>query len=219
VNLIPFFQHDDIKLNYVIKGEGDILVLVHGIGCKLQGWHFQIKFFEKRMQIIALDNRGVGKSSRPNYPYTMEMFVEDIHNLLNHLDINVKIHLCGISMGGMIAQHFALKYPDKLKSLILCATSAKLEEGFYKLVDGLKEMESLNPEEKVMEIFPFVFSRKFQRKLKEDKELFDKIKKDIFFIAPTRDPTNLQDYENQASAIKHHDTRKVVDQIKLKSQH
>jgi pimeloyl-ACP methyl ester carboxylesterase len=167
------------------------------------------------MQIIALDNRGVGKSSRPNYPYTMEMFVEDIHNLLNHLDINVKIHLCGISMGGMIAQHFALKYPDKLKSLILCATSAKLEEGFYKLVDGLKEMESLNPEEKVMEIFPFVFSRKFQRKLKEDKELFDKIKKDIFFIAPTRDPTNLQDYENQASAIKHHDTRKVVDQIKV----
>ncbi len=64
------------------------------------------------MMVIALHNRGTGKSSRPNYPYTMDMFVDDIKGLLDHLEIKNKIHLAGISMGGMIAQNFVLKYPE-----------------------------------------------------------------------------------------------------------
>jgi pimeloyl-ACP methyl ester carboxylesterase len=120
---IPTLTFDNININYILEGKGEPLILVHGFGTKLEGWHFQIEFFKKEMKVIALDNRGVGKSSRPNYPYTMDMFVEDINKLLKHLKIDEPIHLCGISMGGMIVQHFALRYPEKLKTLILCATS------------------------------------------------------------------------------------------------
>ena len=213
--LIPIFIQNDIEINYYIKGKGEILVLVHGFGTKLQGWHFQIQFFEKKMKVIALDNRGVGKSSRPNYPYTMDMFVEDINNLLNHLKISEKIHLCGISMGGMIVQHYALKYPEKLKTLILCATAEKLGKAIYKLVDGLKEIIALTPEEKIIAMYPFVFSRKFVRKLREDKDLFDSIKQDIVFITPTKDQTTIQDYENQKFAIEEHDTSELLNKIKI----
>lgn len=198
-----------------MKGEGETLVLVHGFGCKLQAWHYQIKFFEKRMKVIALDNRGVGKSSRPNYPYTLDMFVEDINNLLTYLDISEKVHLCGISLGGMIVQQYALKYPEKLKSLILCATSEKLGVGVQMLVEGLKEMESLTPEEKVVNLFPFVFSRKFSRKLEEDKNLFNTIKEDMMFIAPTNNQTTIQDYENQKYAVEEHNTGNLLDKIRV----
>ena len=211
---IPVFVKDDIKINYISEGKGEPLVLVHGFGTKLQGWQFQIDYFKNRMRVISLDNRGVGKSSRPDYPYSMNMFVEDLHGLLKYLKIKEKIHLCGISMGGMIVQDFALKYPQKLKSLILCATSEKLGKGIYKLIDGLKEMDLLTLEEKASSLFPYIYSRKFQRKLKEDPKLFNSIKDDIIFITPFRDPTTLKDYENQASAVEKHNTSNLLHKIK-----
>ncbi|MGV9142102.1 MAG: alpha/beta fold hydrolase, partial [Promethearchaeota archaeon] len=179
-----------------------------------QGWYFQIEFFKDVAKVIALDNRGVGKSSRPDYPYTMEMFVEDINKLLNHLDIDRKIHLSGISMGGMIAQQYALKYPEKIKTLILCATTEKLEEGFYKMIDGLREMISLPVEERIRNVFPFVFSRKFQRKIEKDEEFFTMIKKDMTPIIQTIDPPKMKDYENQGHAIEEHDTSELLNNIK-----
>jgi len=215
VFFIPVFVKDDIKINYISEGKGEPLVLVHGFGTKLQGWHFQIDYFKNLMRVISLDNRGVGKSSRPNYPYTMDMFVEDLHGLLEYLEIKEKIHLCGISMGGMIVQDFALKYPQKLKSLILCATSEKLGRGIYKMIDGLKEIDLLTLEEKAFSLFPYIYSRNFQRKLIEDSKLFESIKDDIIFITPFRDPTTLKDYENQASAVEKHDTSNFLNKIKI----
>jgi 3-oxoadipate enol-lactonase len=210
---IPIFKHDDIEINYIMKGEGQPLVLVHGFGTKLQGWHFQIEFFKKLMRVIALDNRGVGKSSRPDYPYSMDMFVEDLHNLLTYLEINEKIHLCGISMGGMIVQHYALKYPNELKTLILCATSEKLGKGASKIIDGLKEIDMLSLEEKMFTMFPYIISRKFEKKLREDKKLLDSIKNDIVFITPFNNPTRIKDYENQIAAVEKHDTSDLLDKI------
>ena len=214
VILIPIFKQKDIEINYIMEGVGEPLVLVHGFGTKLQGWHFQIEFFKNLMKVIALDNRGVGKSSRPNYSYSMDMFVEDIHNLLVHLGIDQKINLCGISMGGMIAQHYALKYPNELKTLILCATSEKLGKGAHKIIDGLREMDNLSLEEKMFIMFPYIISRKFEKKLREDKQLLDSIKEDIVFITPCKNPTEIKDYENQSAAVENHDTSDLLVKIK-----
>jgi pimeloyl-ACP methyl ester carboxylesterase len=217
VILIPIFKQNGLQINYLTDGtaKGETLVLVHGFGSKLQGWHYQIEFFKDCMKVIAMDNRGVGKSSRPDYPYTMEMFVEDLDHLLTYLEIDEKIHLCGISMGGMIVQNYALKFPKKLKTLILCATTERLEEGFYKMIDGLKEMESLTAEEKIINLLPFLVSRKFQRKIKEDKQLFDKIKSDMVPISHINNPPRIKDYENQAHAIEDHNTSQLLRELKM----
>ncbi len=167
------------------------------------------------MKVIALDNRGVGKSSRPNYPYTMDIFVEDLKNLLDYLNIQEKIHLCGISMGGMIVQNFALKYPDMVKTLILCATSAYIEPNVInEFVSQIKLLERIDLEKRVLQIVPILFSRSFRKKLKEDINLFDALKNDTIFITPIVDPTRSQDYSNYGTAMLGHDTRDSLNIIK-----
>jgi len=210
---MPICQHDNIETHYFVEGKGEPLVLVHGFGTKYQAWTSQISYFKERMNVIALDNRGVGKSSRPNYPYTIDMFVEDIKALLDHLNITEKIHLCGISLGGMIVQNFAIKYPEMVKTLILCATSAYYLPG--PLMESFELMREWSIEEQVEVLLPFTHSRVFNRKLKEDHNLFDSIKMDSLFITPMRNPTRFQDYMNQANSMNTHDTRKLLKSIKM----
>ncbi len=91
---MPSFSYNDIKINYVMEGSGEPIVFVSGSFTKLQMWNYQIDFFRDKMTVVAFDNRGVGKSSRPDFPYTMEMFVKDLKHLLDHLCITEGIHLC-----------------------------------------------------------------------------------------------------------------------------
>jgi pimeloyl-ACP methyl ester carboxylesterase len=169
-------------------------------------WQFQVPFFKERMRVIAPHNRGTGKSSRPNYPYTMDMFMEDINNLLDYLQIKSKVHLAGISMGGMISQNYVLKYPDKVRSLILAATSPKFDP------EPLIVQVKLNPdpEERFKGRLPLLYSRTFRKKLKEDKELFETIRNSVM-----EDQTEVEDYINQAAAIREHDTIDSLPQIKI----
>lgn len=157
------------------------------------------------MRVIAVHNRGTGKSSRPNYPYTMTMFVEDVKNLLDYLNIDQQIHLAGISMGGMIAQHFVLKYPDKVKSLILAATSPEFNP------EPLIAQVKLNPdpEERFKGRLPLLYSRNFRKRLKEDNELFEIIRNSTM-----EDQTRVEDYINQAAAITDHHAIDLLEKIK-----
>lgn len=209
---MPILKHDNIETHYFLEGEGEPLVFIHGFGTKYQGWDFQISYFKKKLKVIALDNRGVGKSSRPNYPYTIDMFVEDIKTLLDHLNIR-EIHLCGISLGGMIVQNFAIKYPKMVKTLILCATSAYYLAG--PLMESFELIRELSIEEQVEALLPFTHSRTFIKKLREDQELFNTIKMDTLFITPMRNPTQFEDYMNQANSMYTHDTRSFLKDIKM----
>ena len=159
------------------------------------------------MKVINLHNRGVGKSDRPNYSYTMDMYVEDIKVLLDHLNIREKIHLCGISMGGMILQHFILKYPERVRTLILCATSAYHEE-VSNVIESQKQMENSNYEQKFKVRLAALYSRPFRKRLKTDLKTYNILKKEFM-----EDPTELKDYINQGAAIKDHDTRERLKEI------
>jgi len=203
---MPFFKHNGIELYYITEGKGEPLVLISGLGSK-NSWTFQIPFFSKSMQVITLHNRGVGKSSRPDYPYTMNMYIDDIKALLNHLEIKEKITLCGISMGGMIVQHFVLKYPKIVKNLILCATTAYHEE-VSNVIESQKVMENSTLEQKFKVRVASLYSRPFRKKLKTDIQTYEILKKNFM-----EDPTRLQDYINQGAAIRDHDTRNQLSKI------
>jgi len=207
IKLTPFFKNDEIKINYEITGEGKPLVLIQGLAEKMSGWDFQIQFFKQRMKVIWFDNRGVGKSSRPNYPYTMEMFVNDTKSLLDYLNITEKIHLCGFSMGGMIAQNFILKYPERIKSLILLASSAKTEPSY--ILENVTRLEKESEDKRLWSNFAVYFSKNFRDKIRQDKNLLGLLKSNML-----TDPTRAQDYANQIAAIKKHDTTEVLHKIK-----
>ena len=141
------------------------------------------------------------------------MFVEDIKSLLEHLNIQDKINLCGISLGGMIVQNFAIKHPKMLKTLILCATSAYYLPG--PLMESFELIKDLTLEEQVDALLPFTYSRAFVKKLREDQGLFNSLKMDSLFITPMRNPTQFQDYMNQANSMSTHDTRDLLKNIKM----
>ena len=203
---IPIFKQKDVELFYIKEGKGEPVVLISGLGSKMS-WDFQIPFFKEKMMVISLHNRGVGKSSRPNYPYTMDMFVDDIKNLLEHLNITKKIHLCGISMGGMIVQNYALKHPISVKSLILCATTSIHSP--KSLIESQELMQNFSPEQKFKTRVAALYSRPFKKILRQDKALYKKLEKNFM-----EDPTTLQDYINQGAAIAGHDTMNDLDKIK-----
>lgn len=108
----------DINLYYQEQGEGEALLLLHGNG--EDGTYFvnQLSFFSDRYRVIAVDTRGHGKSPRGTAPFTMEQFAADLHKLMDKLEIEKAIIL-GFSDGANIAMKFALKYPDRVKALIL----------------------------------------------------------------------------------------------------
>ena len=108
----------DIHLNYVEKGAGDALILLHGNGESLDYFAGQIDFFAKSFRVIALDTRGHGASPRGSAPFTIRQFAEDLRAFMDERDIN-SAHILGFSDGGNIALSFALKYPRRVKKLIL----------------------------------------------------------------------------------------------------
>ena len=118
-----FADVNGIKICYDIHGNGELVVLIHGFGDKKEHWRAQIGELSKYFKVIRFDNRGAGKSDRPEGVYSMEVYADEINGLLNHLDIE-KTHIIGHSLGGMIVQNFALKYPERINKIVLINTIA-----------------------------------------------------------------------------------------------
>src|SRR5436309_1495995 len=98
---------------YVEAGAGDPLVLVMGFGGDHLAWGLQIPAFAAKYRVVAFDNRGVGQSDAPDAPYTTPMMADDTVGLMDALGI-ARAHVCGVSMGGMIAQEIALRHPERV---------------------------------------------------------------------------------------------------------
>ena len=108
----------DIRLNYVERGAGDALILLHGNGESLDYFAGQIGFFARFYRVIALDTRGHGASPRGSAPFTIRQFAEDLRAFMDEQGID-SAHILGFSDGGNIALSFALKYPQRVRKLIL----------------------------------------------------------------------------------------------------
>jgi 3-oxoadipate enol-lactonase len=114
-----------IEINYRDQGDGPKTILfVNGLGDDLDTWSNQVPaFLDAGYRVVTFDNRGVGATSMPPGPYTTEMFANDAKALVDHLGLS-HFHLLGISMGGMIAQEYALRYPEDIASVTLACTYA-----------------------------------------------------------------------------------------------
>ena len=108
----------DIQLNYTEKGEGEVLILLHGNGEDITYFEHQLEYFSQFYRVIAVDTRGHGKSPRGTKPFTIVQFAEDLYDFMVYHGIE-QANILGFSDGGNIALTFALKHPDMLKKLIL----------------------------------------------------------------------------------------------------
>lgn len=119
---MPYVPTRDIITYYEEAGSGEPLVLIMGVGGDLQGWALTAPALAKQFRVITYDNRGAGRTSAPDKPYSIEGMADDLAALLDALNIP-KAHIIGYSMGGMIAQEFAIKYASRVDKLVLLATA------------------------------------------------------------------------------------------------
>jgi 3-oxoadipate enol-lactonase len=115
-----------IDINYELHGKEGApwLVLSHSLACSVRMWDPQIAALKDRYRILAYDTRGHGATEAPKGPYSLEQLADDLFFLLQELKIKTA-HYCGLSMGGMIGQTFALKYPGVFRTLTLADTTSR----------------------------------------------------------------------------------------------
>src|SRR5216684_8968361 len=120
---MPEIRVGDVKLHYEVQGSGDPLLMVMGLGSSSATWPPDlIAELARSFRVITYDNRGTGLSDKPDIPYSLEMFAADAIALIDSLKLD-RIHLFGVSMGGMIAQEVALRYAPRLQTLTLGCTT------------------------------------------------------------------------------------------------
>ena len=115
-----------IEANYELHGREGApwLVLSHSLACSVRMWDPQIAALKDRYRILACDTRGHGGSEAPKGAYTLELLADDLKALIDHVGAK-NPHYCGLSMGGMIGQTFALKYPGVFRTLMLADTTSR----------------------------------------------------------------------------------------------
>jgi pimeloyl-ACP methyl ester carboxylesterase len=118
---MPKVKVQGINLYYEVHGAGYPLVLIRGFGSNADHWYCQTPGFSSRYNVVTFDNRGIGRSDKPDVPCTISIMADDTVGLMDAIGIS-KAHILGISMGGMIAQEIALRYPQRVHGLILACT-------------------------------------------------------------------------------------------------
>lgn len=207
---MPTVKVGDINIYYESQGDGEPLLLIMGYGSYSGHWAPLIPSFSQYYRVISFDNRGTGRSDKPNIPYTMSMMAADAKGLLDAIGVDAA-HVFGVSMGGMIAQEFALNYPDKLLSLILGCTHCggtkvilPSQEALAFLFDPARA--KLPVQERARQTVPWLWTQEFIDNNPEAVELYVEI--------TSKYPTPIHGFVCQAQAIMSHDTYERLPQIK-----
>ncbi|MDB5561119.1 MAG: Pimeloyl-ACP methyl ester carboxylesterase [Hyphomicrobiales bacterium] len=127
---MPKAHVNGITINYQIDGEdtgNGTIVLINGLADDLLSWGFQVPaLVEAGYRVLRFDNRGIGHTDKPAGPYSSKLLADDAKALVDHLGLS-GFHLMGVSMGGMIAEEYAIAYGSDLKSLTLACTYGKAD--------------------------------------------------------------------------------------------
>jgi pimeloyl-ACP methyl ester carboxylesterase len=208
---MPTVKVGDINIYYEVHGEGEALVLIRGYTGNTAWWFQDVPVFSRQYRVVALDNRGAGQSDKPDAPYTIEMMAGDLAGLLEAISID-RAHIFGVSMGGAIALRFALRYPERVGTLILgCTTcggphSILPDTEAVKALFDFEHLKELTPEGRVKEMLPFLLSQDFVEK---NPSLLQEL-----MVKIMKHPAPLHGAMNQALAIMGHDAYECLPEIK-----
>ncbi len=191
---------------YELHGSGDAVLLIPGLGSDSGTWATVLPALAP-YKIVSVENRGSARSGKPPGPYSTEMMAEDAASLLEHLEIE-RAHVIGKSMGGMVAQILAARYPQRIRSLVLACTLMKHDAYGEELLElGRILAEKAGLYETYRLAFLLSYSKEYcmnhRSRLEEAKKLLAKI----------GSAELLQGYLGQSLACEKHDSRVFAKQI------
>ena len=138
---MPFTQVRDLRMYYELHGAGPRLLSISGSGGDLRRRPNVVAPLRDSFTLLQYDQRGLGQTTIPDPPYTMQDYADDAAALLDVLGWE-RCHVMGTSFGGMVAQEFALRYPARVYRLVLnCTSSGGAGRPSYPLHD----LQSLGP--------------------------------------------------------------------------
>lgn len=166
---MPFHRVNGIQIYYEEHGSGYPVLLIQGLGYPSGMWFLQIPALSRNFRTIVFDNRGVGKTDKPDEVYSVPLMASDAAGLLGALGIQ-KAHVIGVSLGGYIAQDLALGYPDLVDRLVLLSTSCggpRYLDLTKALWDEIAKLAGLPPEQILRQGMSFAVTERFWRDFPE----------------------------------------------------
>lgn len=196
------------NLYYEIHGEGDPLIMIMGLRRNLEWWYHQVPSLAKHFQVVVFDNRGAGRSDKPEMDYSIRMFADDTAALMDALKI-ARAHIVGISMGGYIAQELAINHPQQVVDLVLGCTGpggAKAVSMSAARLEKFTANEGLTAEQILQKDMDIYFSDDFVKN--------NPIAVDEFKAISMRYYQPADAFARQFAACRQHDTVSRLNQIR-----
>ena len=145
---MPYLDIDDNRIHYISiesinksMGEGENVFFLHGLGGNIYNWAYQTKYFSETNNVVSLELPGHGRSSGKGGS-TIEYYTDLLVKFFDVMEMD-SIVIVGHSMGGVVSLDFSFKYPERVKALVLVATSAKFDIPTQKLMELKNDMESI----------------------------------------------------------------------------
>lgn len=203
---MPFHKTTTAEIYYEVHGTGTPLLMIAGMASDSKSWQFILEELKQEHTVILFDNRGCGRTVYEG-SFGLETIADDAIELLNLLGFDL-VDIAGHSMGGMIAQELVLKYPERVKRLVLASSSPQLSQKAKHLLDEL----SLKWENgcDMVDWFRIMFGNLFTQKSLSNKKFMDAV---LIFALAYPYPQTLQGFKDQVAAITSFDANDRIDQI------
>jgi pimeloyl-ACP methyl ester carboxylesterase len=155
---MPYVGNESVRIYWDEQGLGEPVLLIMGLGYTAHMWHRTRPRLADLFRTIAFDNRGVGRSGSPAGPYPIALMASDAAAVLDAAEVQ-GAHLFGVSMGGMIAQEFALQYPTRVRSLILGCTAAGGPTAVRAEPEATQILKArgMTPQQAAEAVLPFIY--------------------------------------------------------------
>ncbi len=204
---MPTARVNGIEINHRLEGDGDeTIVLINGLADDLETWVLQVDdFLAAGYRVLRFDNRGVGQTSAPPGPYTSRMLADDAKALVDELGIT-NFHLIGVSMGGMIAQEYAINYGADLRSAAFVCTYAAPGPFCSRMFSMWHDMAGINGVPFIMrDVTLWAFTVPFFEEREDELREFEG--------EMAKMPMSVEAYLAQLHVIQTHDTTDRLDRI------
>ena len=165
---------NDINMYYEIHGDGYPFLLIRGLSSDVYRWPpIFIKEISRYFKVVLFDNRGAGRTDKPDIEYSIKMMADDTIGLMNAMNIE-KTNVLGYSMGGSIAQEIVLNYPERVNNLILCGAGCggpKAKVANTEVLNLLTfDRKGMTPEQVLRKTLPILFPENFIKSHPEEIE-------------------------------------------------